>query len=518
MEAAASRRLSEGRSFYRAGLTSVDDNNNGNLLRLDPRWNADFYELVAAQKSGLTQYGSVHIDAQGTEMRTTLGYRRYRDCDNSDTPGQDFAVACGDRQYLVGVLADGVGQSFYGNLAAEQVSSWLRAELWRRRTDPPHEVELEEGLKRAEREFAKVIESFSLEHLPDWHRPALEATRRAGSQAVFAAFIWDFVRRCGCLYQVGDATAVVCENGRCEKVEAQRKGRWSSAGKSQLLLLRTPLVDTTAILLKSDGADPGWGYEIDRQTADVSEFLEMANRRADNDDVSFVAGSLATTSTVPREERREPAMQSLGSNLSIYASEPRNSTGLHGAAELSTPQARNPFVGRFKEGSSTWPSPKFLRLLAFWACVCVLVSVGVGGILFTTRSEFLRLSAPPKHAQYSTAGPLSQEQQHVTAGDTLPPDIRRFLEENPSVVIFGIKLHKLAGLRIVGADPAFDMNFKASPGDSEWYVFFPNLQRDKTNQVTLQLHRKAQDGHDQEIQTVITLTPGTQYYPVGGAN
>src|SRR4051812_13744902 len=49
------------------------------------------------------------------------GYRRCREYDPKDGEGQDEVVLFTDRQRVIAVLADGVSQSFYGQLAAEVV-------------------------------------------------------------------------------------------------------------------------------------------------------------------------------------------------------------------------------------------------------------------------------------------------------------------------------------------------------------------------------------------------------------
>jgi hypothetical protein len=47
-----------------------------------------------------------------------MGYRRSLGFDERNNPGQDYAVIRAESSYIVGIVADGVSQSFYGDLAA----------------------------------------------------------------------------------------------------------------------------------------------------------------------------------------------------------------------------------------------------------------------------------------------------------------------------------------------------------------------------------------------------------------
>src|ERR1019366_7490880 len=83
---------------------------------------------------------------------------------------------------------DGVRQSFYGAIAAQQVSRRLFNTLWERRRQPPEAADLERSLKQFE---AVVEKEFVLKRrLPaelfEMQRDALEATRLSGSQTVSA--------------------------------------------------------------------------------------------------------------------------------------------------------------------------------------------------------------------------------------------------------------------------------------------------------------------------------------------
>ena len=92
--------------------------------------------FVAEQQSGEVQYHDYSVPLLDTFASVCVGYRRCRDFDVENKPGQDFVAVKGDVNYIVGVVADGVSQSFYGNIAAKAVGEWLIEMLWENRQQP----------------------------------------------------------------------------------------------------------------------------------------------------------------------------------------------------------------------------------------------------------------------------------------------------------------------------------------------------------------------------------------------
>jgi hypothetical protein len=483
----------------------VNQSRNGSIRSLEPLWDERVFDLAATQKSGDTQYGSVSVPAADGGMRATLGYRRYFDCDATDTAGQDYAVARGDQQYLVGVLADGVGQSFYGDLAAERVGTRLLRQLWEQRTSPPDNVQLESDLRQAEHEFSEVIAKVSLDHLPEWQRPALEATRRAGSQSVFAAFIWDFVRQNGYLYQVGDITALVTRNGVLTKVQSEPRGRWSSAGKSQLHLLVTPLELVTGILLKTDGADPAWGNQIEAETADTASFAAMAATRAANDDVSFVAGCLVTGGKSPRRTltayiERPPTQEP---DVSVYAgmgtqkSEVRRQESGVRSQEpgdrrhqlTRQPGPAPPTFSGLGTGASR-PRTRIANSLFFAGGAAVVLLVAFVIVVMKHRfhpaqSEVKAVSsgtasskqhAAPKGPSAATAATTAHDSESELEARAAIPDefAKTVLAARPDTVVLRIRGNPpYAGLSLKGTEVSRAAGSAILKNEDSWYVALP---------------------------------------------
>jgi hypothetical protein len=235
---------------------------------------------------------SIPLPDSRTIIEWRIGYRRWQEFDATDGIGQDAAALRGNAWHLVGIVADGVSQSFYGDIAASQVTRFLIDSLWERRQSPPSENEVAAALKSFEdvvdREFVRP------RHLPSglypMQREALEEIRESGSQAVFSAFILDIGARRLFLYQVGDVDAIVhMSESRSKVVRAQSAGRWSSAGKSKLLLAASTLDSVTGLVLRSDGMGDRWGLSLDDRELDDAAFGALSSEQAAKDDLSFVS-------------------------------------------------------------------------------------------------------------------------------------------------------------------------------------------------------------------------------------
>jgi hypothetical protein len=254
-------------------------------------------DIWSDQRSGDVQFERTSTwirKPDNKKIDVVLGYRRSLDFDAKDNPGQDYAAVRADAKgHIVGVVADGVSQSFYGHLAAYHLSRSLLNTLWQERTQPPSGDTLEAELNVLEKEVASdIVESYPIPgDLAQLHKEALEDKRSSGSQAVFAAFVLDAARKRLYLYQVGDVGAIVhYSNKKPEDIQASSKGRWSSAGKSEMRLQLTTFEGErypSGIVIKSDGVGHDWG--LTEQTFDESAFALLSKERAGIDDMSFVA-------------------------------------------------------------------------------------------------------------------------------------------------------------------------------------------------------------------------------------
>jgi hypothetical protein len=264
------------------------------------------------QQTDRVQYQTIRSgDTSGRlEAVGAWGYRRCLDFDASDGRGQDYCAVRGGGGFLVGIIADGVSQSYYGDVAAREVSQHLIDSLWERRATPPTDRDLftKELLRLANEVDPRVQETRPDPTLEEVLAPVRE---KKGSRAVFAAFVLDFRGRRPdlTLYQVGDIFTWVFDrkNGR-QLAETDPNGRWASRGPSDLHLGVHVFHDVTGILLHSDGLRRAWAEELTVPSVSKESFEAEAKKRAAVDDLSFIAIQLRRSlrqKKVPAEATKE---------------------------------------------------------------------------------------------------------------------------------------------------------------------------------------------------------------------
>lgn len=258
-------------------------------------------ELKCDQKSSIIQYQYDHLIKNG-DTAHILGYRRCSEFDLNNQPGQDFAVMRIDDTYVVGIVADGVSQSFYGNLAAEWVSLFLINKLWDSRRNCLSQSDLEQILRDFEKEKSISVKNFSIPtNLSTGVQKALAIKQQKyGSQTVFGAFVLNLEKKSACLYQVGDITFVVHHStGDFQQIYGHPDGRWSSEGKSDFRLKIIELNNIAGIIIKSDGVSESWGKSLNPKDICRGQFRALATKHCGKDDVSFIASIFCTKEDIP---------------------------------------------------------------------------------------------------------------------------------------------------------------------------------------------------------------------------
>jgi len=228
-------------------------------------------------------------------VHVAAGYRRCREFDakvpgGKQQPGQDFCTFRVDEHRAVGVVADGVGQSFFGDIAARVAGRALIDFLWTRRADPPTDVELSAFLNEQQPLLADEVERKTLsDDLDPFLRAALTETKhKDGSQTVLGAVVLDLQARAANIYLLGDITAIVHDASPAPWPWcADKHGRWASTDGIKGRIERETLSNVEAIVLKSDGAGPDWGLVLD-DIVQHGHFVARAEQWAERDDVSFV--------------------------------------------------------------------------------------------------------------------------------------------------------------------------------------------------------------------------------------
>ncbi|MDP9120232.1 MAG: protein phosphatase 2C domain-containing protein [Acidobacteriota bacterium] len=255
----------------------------------------------------------VQVPGADHEIVVTAGYRRWLEFDEPGGTGQDYSAVRAGLGFAVGVVADGVSQSFYGDLAARAVGEFLFDHLWEERESPPGKEKLEEELERLCKAVAEQVAGRELPPPDTLLGKALRRTREEGSQAVFAAFVLDAREEPAQLhlYQVGDVLAwVYDESGQAQAQASPPRGRWSSTGRSDLMLTVLKLSGDGAVrgvVLHSDGLPRGWAGELAGAEIGGQDFeKEKVEQWAARDDVSFAAAAiLSVRGDRPRRSQRE---------------------------------------------------------------------------------------------------------------------------------------------------------------------------------------------------------------------
>lgn len=257
------------------------------------------YELlISDQQSAGVNFGrgehSVNIENE--VWQTLLGYRRFKDFDSSNGSGQDFAIIGHDQLFAIGVIADGVSQSFFGDIAAKVISTNLYNFLWENRCLIPEKQRVEDYLNSLCQKVNEEISTINLNEYGSILQKALSETKRKGSQTVFASFILNLKTKKSIFYNVGDIEVIVYQKDGSDfyfqKVSAANaNGRWSSAGKSDLLMDVKELSNVVGIVAYSDGlvskSLSDWGEDF--SYAKLKEFRKVAEKEASRDDVSFIS-------------------------------------------------------------------------------------------------------------------------------------------------------------------------------------------------------------------------------------
>ena len=269
------------------------------LATLDPVARGDFVEYIAVQRSGDVQFAHACVEAGGGALTLALGYRRCLDFDETDGAGQDSVVLRISPDFVVGVIADGVSQSFYGDLAADGLATAVADALWAGRHRPFDAATFDGAMMVAADALRSRVASVALSPgLPPLQRAALERTRAHGSQAVFSAVRFHPATGKCDLLQVGDVPAVVEADGAIERIDAPPDGRWSSEPRPTIGLQHRGLAHVTRILLKTDGAGPEWGESLDPGVLGSADaFRRLSDVQAPVDDVSFLSLAFSRTRT-----------------------------------------------------------------------------------------------------------------------------------------------------------------------------------------------------------------------------
>ncbi len=192
-------------------------------------------------------------------------YARSTESRLAGDPGQDYLALREDNTCLVFALCDGVGQSFFGDLAARQVGDALVDWLWQRSLagDDEHSLRLAltRRLSSLAADVAAQVATISLpDDLSPLVREVLERKRSAGSHTTLVAGRVDLTANRVALVWLGDSPIRLWQKNGGERTAElgdtfHTESRWSSqAGVvGALNVFLTPLHQVSRIVAYSDG-------------------------------------------------------------------------------------------------------------------------------------------------------------------------------------------------------------------------------------------------------------------------
>jgi Protein phosphatase 2C len=396
--------------------------------------------FYSEQRTEEVQYKpfSVPVPGRRCKIFVACGYRRCLDFDGKNAPGQDFAAVCTGQGFVVGVVADGVSQSFYGDLAADAVGKTLLKLLWQERDNPPDEAGVEQCLSGIVERVQRAVLEKALPFPQDSIRgQALEKTRTKGSQTFFSAFIFDGSRCDLHLYQAGDTMAWIHYGDKPVEPPSVNTGRWSSVNQKRLGVQKIVRTGIAGMIVHSDGLRRSWAEQLEGPQVSYEDFEKEVAARSAIDDLSFISvavplqgrapGARPAVDTAPR--KKEPVKDD-GAKDEIPG--PRT-------APDAEPQED-------EEGSRIGkPDQKRRALLRLAAVLAVGILIGAFVVRAASKGDGKAAPQPPVCKPSENPAPLDLEAKdaEVAQADFLarnvPDQIKAGLKEGDIVALFEVR-------------------------------------------------------------------------------
>ena len=282
--------------------------------------------MQANADSGEPQWNAI----QRKDGTLFLGYRRALEYDAQNGCGQDRCAITIWGQTVIAVLADGVSQSFAGEIAAEAVVNGLQTALTRavqNGTEQAFFDQLPDTLQAIAKDASQKVAQKPLpvnasERMAD----VLEEMREGGSQAVFGAFCLNLRTKTLYAALLGDVRLRYWEGTSATFLEAPAGGRFTActdpfndrSGVNDRSSLRT-LTKTGVEMawIHSDGVPDSWG-EAPSSLSDGAAITDALNHWANKDDASIV-GYASKTLESWCDSNPAPVLKQIPARMPVYA-------------------------------------------------------------------------------------------------------------------------------------------------------------------------------------------------------
>jgi len=222
-----------------------------------------------------------------------IAYARSAEAHAMNEYNQDAFALRATAQRIVAVVADGVGQSFRGDIAAMAVAQTIARVLWQ--SELANEARVRESLGQQlialVPKVTQAINDVDISQHPTIFREALMQRRDFGSESVFVAVVIDTLANEMMCYWLGDCRLKVYDRkGNIVPIaptQFQTMERWSSTRMihGDLHVLKLPATDVSRVILYSDGL----------HTLDALQLTQ-------GDLLSVIATHMATSRTSPESD------------------------------------------------------------------------------------------------------------------------------------------------------------------------------------------------------------------------
>jgi hypothetical protein len=252
--------------------------------------------LIDIQSNPVVDIAPVQLHAGDFDCQ--IAYARSAEAYAMNEYNQDAFALRVTTQRLVAVVADGVGQSFRGDVAAMAVAQTITQVLWQ--IDLTNEALVREVLCQQlialVPKVTQLIHDVDISRHPTIFREALMQRRDFGSESVFVAVVIDTHTNHLICYWMGDCRLrIYDQSGSVVPIAAtqfQTMERWSSSRMiyGELHMLSCPANAISRVVLYSDGLHTLDSFPLTQGdlTNVLSTHIATSRTSPESDDISLV--------------------------------------------------------------------------------------------------------------------------------------------------------------------------------------------------------------------------------------
>lgn len=246
-------------------------------------------------------------DVQPTILRVppfacTFAYARSADAFNLNEYNQDAYTLRANAQRLVAVVADGVGQSFCGEVAAMAVTQSIMQAFWQMNDINESRIltVLNEYLVALAPKVTKILNDIDLSQHPQMFRDVLMQRRGYGSESVFVAILIDIPSNTMYCVWLGDCRLCIYDHTgnkvAIDENQFQTMERWSSTRviHGKLHVFGMPASNVARVIAYSDGLQALDTLALVQPdvTTTIKNYMEKSRTLPESDDITIIVADV----------------------------------------------------------------------------------------------------------------------------------------------------------------------------------------------------------------------------------